>query len=393
MGNRDGALRQKQPTADTPREEGCSRLGSGTGRHPGGKARGLSGSAEECAGQSAARFREVSTPGAMGCLLFLLLWALLQAWGGAEVPQRLFPLRCLQISSFANSSWTRTDGLAWLGELQTLRWRDGSDTIRPLKPWSRGTFSDRELKTLQQLFRVYRDRFTWDVKEFAKMLHLAYPIEVQVSAGCEVDPGNASNNFFHVAFQGRHILSFQGSSWEPAQEAPDMANSVIRVLNQKQGTKETVHWLLNDICPQFVSGLLESGKAELEKQVKPKAWLSRGPSPGRGRLLLVCHVSGFYPKPVWVMWMRGEQEQRGTQQGDVLPNADETWYLRATLEVAAGEAAGLACQVKHSSLEGQDIILYWGHHNSVGLIILAVIVPLLLVIICLAFWFRKRRFH
>lgn len=27
---------------------------------------------------------EVPTPGDMGCLLFLLLWALLQAWGSAE---------------------------------------------------------------------------------------------------------------------------------------------------------------------------------------------------------------------------------------------------------------------------------------------------------------------
>nr|XP_012305176.1 antigen-presenting glycoprotein CD1d isoform X2 [Aotus nancymaae] len=340
----------------------------------------------------------------MGCLLFLLLCGLLQAWGSAEVPQRLFPLRYLQISSFANSSWTRTDVLAWLGELRTHSWRNGSDTIRPLKPWSQGTFSDREWKTLQQLFRVYRDNFTRDVKEFAKMLHLAYPMEVQVSAGCEVDPGNASNNFFHVAFQGRHILSFLGSSWEPAQEAPDMVNSVVRVLNQDQGTKETVHWLLNDICPKFVSGLLESGKAELEKQdpliplldtVKPKAWLSRGPSPGPGRLLLVCHVSGFYPKPVWVMWMRGEQEQLGTQRGDVLPNADETWYLQATLEVAAGEAAGLACQVKHSSLEGQDIVLYWGgSHASLGLIVLAVLACLLFLlalIVGVTFWFKRRR--
>lgn len=57
--------------------------------------------------------------------------------------------------------------------------------------------------------------------------------------------------------------------------------------------------------------------------------------------------------------MRGEQEQQGTQRGDILPNADETWYLRATLEVAAGEAADLSCRVKHSSLEGQDIIPYW----------------------------------
>lgn len=93
---------------------------------------------------------------------------------------------------------------------------------------------------------------------------------------------------------------------------------------------------------------------------KPVAWLSRGPNPAHGHLQLVCHVSGFHPKPVWVMWMRGDQEQGGTHRGDILPNADETWYLQATLDVEAGAETGLACRVKHNSLEGQDIVLYWG---------------------------------
>lgn len=64
------------------------------------------------------------------------------------------------------------------------------------------------------------------------------------------------------------------------------------------------------------------------------------------------------------MWTQGEQEQNSTQRGDILPNADGTWYLRATLDVEAGEEAGLACRVKHSSLGGQDIILYWGKRKT-----------------------------
>ncbi|XP_046284963.1 T-cell surface glycoprotein CD1a isoform X5 [Marmota monax] len=133
--------------------------------------------------------------------------------------------------------------------------------------------------------------------------------------------------------------------------------------------------------------------SQLMFKVKPEAWLSSGPSPEPGHLLLVCHVSGFYPKPVWVMWMQGEQEQQGTQRGDFLPNADGTWYLQATLDVAVGEAAGLACRVKHSSLGGQDLVLYWGApHRPLGLVFLAVIVALALLT-GLGFWLRKYWTH
>nr|XP_054103423.1 T-cell surface glycoprotein CD1a-like [Callithrix jacchus] len=186
-------------------------------------------------------------------------------------------------------------------------------------------------------------------------------------------------------------MSFQNNSCLPSPLAGNAAKRVCKV-HQHQRNKDLIHHLFSDTCPRLLLGLLDAGKAHLQRQVKPEAWLSLGPSPGPAHLLLVCHVSGFYPKPVWVRWMQGEQELPGTQRGDILPNADGTWYLQATLEVAAGEAADLSCRVKHSSLEGQDIVLYWEHHNSVGLIILAVIVPLLLIV-CLALWFRKRCFH
>ena len=47
-----------------------------------------------------------------------------------------------------------------------------------------------------------------------------------------------------------------------------------------------------------------------------------------------------------------------------MPNADSTWYRRVTLDVAAGEAAGLSCRLKYSSLGEQDIILYWGEKEQ-----------------------------
>ncbi|XP_043423673.1 antigen-presenting glycoprotein CD1d-like [Prionailurus bengalensis] len=320
-------------------------------------------------------------------------WLLLACWLWlpARCPGRspgAGELRCLQMSAFANRSWARSDGLALVGGLRAYRWGGASDAVSFLKPWARGSWGQRQWDDLQHLFRVYRRSFTRDVQEFVKMLRLDYPFEIQVSAGCEVLPGNTSQSFFQAAFQGQEILRFQGTSWVPAPSAPVWADRASRKLNEDQGTRKTLQLLLNDTCPLFVRDILEAGKSELEKQVKPEAWLSTGPSPGPGRLLLVCHVSGFYPKPVWVTWMRGEQEQPGTRRGDVLPHADETWYLRVTLDVAAGEAAGLSCRVRHSSLGGRDMVLHWG--SPTGLIAVAVLVSLVITG-CVGYLTLKRR--
>ncbi|KAL1778176.1 antigen-presenting glycoprotein CD1d isoform X1 [Sigmodon hispidus] len=333
----------------------------------------------------------MQTSRAMGLLPCLLLWLFPRVWGQSEVQQKNSTFRCLQISSFANSSWSRTDFVAWLGDVQTHSWSNASDTINFLKPWSQGKFSHQQIEKLQHIFQVYRISFTRDIQELVKMIpSLHYPGEIQLSVGCEVYSENTSESFYQAAFQGEHVLSFQGTSFQKTPGAPPWMEEVIKVLNGDQGTREMIQQLLDDSCPQFVRGLLEAGKPELEKQEKPVAWLSDGLSPRKGHKQLVCHVSGFYPKPVWVMWMQGEQEQQGTQRSDVLPNADGTWYLRATLEVEAGAVAGLACRVKHSSLGDQDIILYWdGRDSSVGIIIVAVLaVAGLLVFLGVIYWKR-----
>ncbi|GAB5583819.1 antigen-presenting glycoprotein CD1d [Prionailurus iriomotensis] len=266
------------------------------------------------------------------------------------------------MSAFANRSWARSDGLALVGGLRAYRWGGASDAVSFLKPWARGSWGQRQWDDLQHLFRVYRRSFTRDVQEFVKMLRLDCeldddPFEIQVSAGCEVLPGNTSQSFFQAAFQGQEILRFQGTSWVPAPSAPVWADRASRKLNEDQGTRKTLQLLLNDTCPLFVRDILEAGKSELEKQV-------------------------------WVTWMRGEQEQPGTRRGDVLPHADETWYLRVTLDVAAGEAAGLSCRVRHSSLGGRDMVLHWG--SPTGLIAVAVLVSLVITG-CVGYLTLKRR--
>ncbi|XP_066123604.1 T-cell surface glycoprotein CD1b-2-like isoform X2 [Saccopteryx bilineata] len=207
---------------------------------------------------------------------------------------------------------------------------------------------------------------------------------------------------FHVI----QISSFVNSTWTQNQGSGWLEDLQIHGWDSDSGTAIFLKpWSKGNFSDAELTEVVEAFRvyfigfsrqiqdrvSEFELTLKPEAWLSSGPPPLPGHLLLVCHVSGFYPKPVWVMWMRGEQEHPETRQGDILPNADGTWYLRVTLDVVAGEEANLNCRVKHSSLGGQDIVLHWGHPTYTMVIILAIILPTFILLICLTLWYLRRR--
>ncbi|XP_036129162.1 T-cell surface glycoprotein CD1b-2-like [Molossus molossus] len=324
-------------------------------------------------------------------LLLLMLGVLIPGGDNEHAFQGPTSYHVIQISSFINSTWTQHQGSGWLDDLQIHGWDSESGTAIFLKPWSKGNFSNQEMTELVEVFRVYFIGFTQIIEDHVSEFQLTYPFEIQGTAGCAVHSGKTTVSFLRGALGGLDFLSFKNGSCVPAAEGGNRAQRFCTLYNQYPGISDITERILFKTCPRFLLGVLDAGKKELQKQVKPKAWLSSDPSPSPGRLLLVCHVSGFYPKAVRVMWMKGVQEQPGTHQGDLLPYADGTWYLRVTLDVAAGETANLNCRVKHSSLGGQDIVLYWEHSTSTSVIVLAVILPTLILLTCLALWFWRRR--
>lgn len=95
---------------------------------------------------------------------------------------------------------------------------------------------------------------------------LSDPFELQISSGCRLHAGQASESFLNGAYQGSDLLSFQGSSWEPSPKAGSRGQKVCRVLNLYEDIKEIVQSLLSDTCPRFLAGVLAAGKSELERQ-------------------------------------------------------------------------------------------------------------------------------
>ena len=86
-------------------------------------------------------------------------------------------------------------------------------------------------------------------------------------------------------------------------------------------------------------------------------------TPGPAQLLLVCHVTGFYPRPISVAWLRDGREVPpgpGLNTSAVLPNADLTYQLRSVLAVAPRDGHSYACRVRHRSLGTRSLLVPWG---------------------------------
>ncbi|XP_054579306.1 T-cell surface glycoprotein CD1a-like [Eptesicus fuscus] len=326
-------------------------------------------------------------------LYFPLLAVLLAAGDNEDAFQEEISFKIIYSSSFYNRSCVKTWCSAWLDDLQTHGWDSNSGRIIFLRPWSKGNFSEEEIKDVEKFFHLFYIDMPLVTQRHASQWKFTYPFEIQITMSCELHSGGAIVGFHRFAYQGSELLHFQNNSFLPSPKGGTRAQDVCRVFNQYHVTKKMVQRIISDACPRFLLSVLDAGKADLQREVKPEAWLSNGPNPGPDHEMLVCHVSGFHPKPIWVKWMRGEQVQQRTQQSGILPNADGTWYLQVFLEVEATETSGLYCRVRHSSLGGQDIILYLERHRSSrGWIIVAVMVPLVLLA-ALAFGLRKRWSH
>ncbi|XP_062456856.1 T-cell surface glycoprotein CD1b-3-like isoform X2 [Rhea pennata] len=158
----------------------------------------------------------------------------------------------------------------------------------------------------------------------------------------------------------------------------------------------TLQYLLNDTCKDHMKKLILSGKKDLERQVKPAAVVfARTPEPGR--LLLVCRVTGFYPRPVSVTWLRdGEEVPPGPELNStpILPNADLTYQMRSVLAAAPRDGHSYACRVRHSSLGDYSLLLHWAPASPkpqhVAWIVIAVILAASAAVAGAVWWWRRR---
>ncbi|OPJ76294.1 antigen-presenting glycoprotein CD1d-like [Patagioenas fasciata monilis] len=216
---------------------------------------------------------------------------------------------------------------------------------------------------MEDMIKIYLQQFNYEINVIAVRNNVPYPFVFQGMAGCTLYPNKTSQAFVKVAYNGQDFFSFcvDNATWLLSQDT-DLSRYAQSIIQNHTAFTDVLTVLLNDTCVDYTERLLHYGKAALERQELPVATVfARTPSPAQ--LLLVCRVTGFYPRSISVAWLRDGQEVPpgpATNTSAILPNADLTYQLRSVLAVAPHDGHSYACRVRHRSLGTRSLLIPWG---------------------------------
>ncbi|XP_023791420.1 T-cell surface glycoprotein CD1b-3-like [Cyanistes caeruleus] len=328
-------------------------------------------------------------------LLFLFLPSLLPGmWADPEAQPEV--IQYLLTGVFANISSAEVSCVGLVEDIPIIALHPANWSIHFHWPWVSQAAAEGEGEKLMSQYKIGLRNMIRFVHNMAQQTKQHYPLVVQSRAGCVLYPNTTRQSFLKVGWGGRDLIAFEVDKqhWE-VQQASQVAELVSESLNrQKSVTVLLEHLLSTWICHKNFLTLKKYGREILEKQELPVATVfARTPSPAQ--LLLVCHVTGFYPRPISVAWLRDGQEVPpgpALNTSSILPNADFTYQLRSVLAVTPRDGHSYACRVRHCSLGTRSLLIPW-ENGSPASTISIIIAVLLLVATASAggFWWWKRR--
>ncbi|XP_028902606.1 major histocompatibility complex class I-related gene protein-like [Ornithorhynchus anatinus] len=197
----------------------------------------------------------------------------------------------------------------------------------------------------------YEKDFHWGVENWMRFQNRSGGTHtLQLIVGCELDQDIQVGRVFRFAYDGEDFywLDEQRGVWISFWSGWQIAN--LPFWEGSPFWSEVVRRYTKEECASLMKITLQYWN--LIESTPPEVTVTRHDGPD-GSLTLSCLATGFYPSSILLRWVKdgeeglwGEESSSGT-----LPNADDTFYLRQTLQLRA-EAGNpsYACLVEHSTL-------------------------------------------
>ncbi|XP_048098821.1 major histocompatibility complex class I-related gene protein-like isoform X3 [Alosa alosa] len=115
--------------------------------------------------------------------------------------------------------------------------------------------------------------------------------------------------------------------------------------------------IYHPLCIKYLRKHLVKERNRVLKKVKPRVRLLQKTLPDSGGPKVTCLATGFYPRHINLTLLREGQSVSDHQitGGELLPNGDETYQMRKSLEVSAEELQHhhYTCTAEHLSLDNK----------------------------------------
>uniref|UniRef100_A0A8B9SV52 Ig-like domain-containing protein n=1 Tax=Anas platyrhynchos TaxID=8839 RepID=A0A8B9SV52_ANAPL len=328
------------------------------------------------------------------CLLFFPFFFFFPGtWAELEAGSHMLHLR--HFVTFQNATSMQLRGLGFMGDIKIGSLDSLTGDIHYYKTWLRSALSKGDWDVIESSIKSYLRDFNSLVQKLTNHIRMSYPFVFQTSRGCQLQPNGTTRSFFVIGYEGQDLIRFHMNkgTWD---RVPDneMSATAEHLLNNATTLNELIQVFFSVTCFDILERLIEYGRADLERQEPPTATVFARKA-GPAQLLLVCRITGFYPRPISVAWLRdGHEVPPGPalNTSAVLPNADLTYQVYSGLTVAPSDGHSYACRVRHRSLGTRSLLIPWGQSNA-GLIAGLVVALLAAVVVIGALWvwrYRKR---
>ncbi|XP_007477536.2 major histocompatibility complex class I-related gene protein-like isoform X1 [Monodelphis domestica] len=210
---------------------------------------------------------------------------------------------------------------------------------------------------------------------------------MQLYLDCELDEDTHLSSLVKYGFDGEDFIEIDehgkwkvlhpwAHSFEDFYEGPDIA----KLLNKKY-------------CIGAMLKILQ--KSSMKESLPPEVYVSRQEFPN-GTISFSCTATGFYSQSILMHWKKGVDEAilGKESSSNILPNYDDTFYCRISLEIQPGDSGtGYACVVNHSHLETPTVypVPEKPSEGNIWVIVLSILLAAILMISCFVIFKKWRK--
>ncbi|KAM9419542.1 major histocompatibility complex class I-related gene protein-like isoform 6-T6 [Salvelinus alpinus] len=241
----------------------------------------------------------------------------------------------------------------------------------PADYWEKGTQSR---KSKEQWFKVNVNILMKRMRHNNTDVHI-----LQWKVGCEIDQQSDGTLKFikgtdQYSYDGDDFLAFDDDTMQ-----------WVALVDQAEPTKRK--WDGVQILNTYTKGYLEKDKEFSRADSPTKVYAFAKKAKTAGHVRLTCMGTGFYPRDVFMHIKKNGvplTKHDGVQSTGVLPNDDDTYQIRMSVQIPEADKETYECFVSHRALK-EPIVGKWDGEccdcSSFGAVVIGTVIAIIVVLI------------